>query len=104
MDGRLGVRILPNATGARHLAVLTLIRFRVSLSILTQMWARISLAHGLRQWSPLLSRPLQVETGLLVDIFAIGGVFPMEVCSESRKMSYLSRDYKKLGRAFNLKF
>lgn len=36
----------------------------VGFSMLSQVWARISLADGLTRWSPFLSSPLQVEASL----------------------------------------
>lgn len=53
-----------------HFAMLTLNRIYVSISILTQIWIRISSANSV---VPILLESLQVETGLL-GFFVIFGL------------------------------
>lgn len=60
----------PRETNGGHFAAATWTRTRVSFSIITHVWARISLPHRSTQWSPFLSMSLQVEMGLPGDNFS----------------------------------
>lgn len=58
-----------HANSAGDFAAITLSEIRVSFADLTEIRTRISLTRRLIWWSPFLPHSLQIETGLLNDIF-----------------------------------